>query len=255
MLASRESVGYEAAMSSDTAARINAAVEGRIRKFVEELTDLLKTAIRDLVADAASKIEVRAGAARARPAAARTASGRPSAARAPGPRAGADERVISGKKPATKAPTRRAGEVPPTESARVPRGKWKLPTTAGGKRTAAEMRRAEATVLAWVRAHPGQRVEPMAAALGVKTKDITRPLAKLVKSGAIRREGEKRATRYFPADGAASVGSDAVASRGAASGRTPTWEASEVKEAAAVRKRGVSKRRAEGGNAKKARPK
>jgi hypothetical protein len=51
---------------------------------------------------------------------------------------------------------------------------------------------------AHVKAHPGQGVEAIAAALKVKTHDITLPIAKLLASKTVKKKGQKRATKYFP---------------------------------------------------------
>jgi len=41
-------------------------------------------------------------------------------------------------------------------------------------------------------------VEQIKLALGASTKDLALPMRKLVASGAVRSEGAKRATTYFP---------------------------------------------------------
>ena len=38
----------------------------------------------------------------------------------------------------------------------------------------------------------------MAKALGVQTKELALPIAKLLKSKAIKKRGQKRATKYYP---------------------------------------------------------
>lgn len=219
MLASPDWVGYEAPMSNDTAVKINAAVEAQVRTFVEQLTILVKDAIRDLVTEAAGKIEVRSGAAHAP----RTGVAKSQARSvAVGSKGAAGAAKAGGRAAARATAAGAAGSTRTAAAARKPA--QKLPTTASGKRTAAEMKRAQDAVLAWVRANPGQRVEPMAKALGVATKDITRPLAKLAAAKLIRREGEKRATRYFPASGPASgssQGPDAAGTSEAAAKATP----------------------------------
>ena len=50
----------------------------------------------------------------------------------------------------------------------------------------------------WVKANPGQGVEAMARALGVQTKELALPIVKLLKSKAIKKRGQKRATKYYP---------------------------------------------------------
>jgi len=53
--------------------------------------------------------------------------------------------------------------------------------------------------------HPGHRVEQIGPALHLRTKDLARPIAKLLESSHLRREGEKRATKYFPGARAAAA--------------------------------------------------
>lgn len=50
-----------------------------------------------------------------------------------------------------------------------------------------------------VRRAPGSGFEALRAALGVDGKDLRRPLNDLLESGAIRKEGAKRGTKYYPA--------------------------------------------------------
>lgn len=69
---------------------------------------------------------------------------------------------------------------------------------AGGRRSAAEIEKTIARVKDFVSAHPGSRMEHIGAGLGLATKILTGPVAKLLAAGDIRREGERRATKYFP---------------------------------------------------------
>jgi hypothetical protein len=71
----------------------------------------------------------------------------------------------------------------------------------GAKRPPEEMARIKDQVLAYVNANPGNRVEHIKVALGYPTKDLSLPIKKLIAEGAIRAEGEKRATTYLPAAG------------------------------------------------------
>ena len=76
--------------------------------------------------------------------------------------------------------------------------KMAAPAHKGGRRTDAEIEKTTARVKAYVAANPGSRMEHIGAGLGQSTKDLARPVAKLLTSGDIRREGHKRATKYFP---------------------------------------------------------
>lgn len=75
----------------------------------------------------------------------------------------------------------------------------------GEKRTAAEIERAEAAVLDYVAKNQGQGVEQIGKALGMKTAELQRPIQKLLAEKKIRREGEKRGTRYFVGGGGAAA--------------------------------------------------
>lgn len=71
----------------------------------------------------------------------------------------------------------------------------------GNKRPADEIESVKDRVNEHVKTNPGQRVEQINHALGTTTKDVALPLKKLIAEGAIRSEGERRATAYFPGKG------------------------------------------------------
>src|SRR5262245_38953462 len=75
----------------------------------------------------------------------------------------------------------------------------KLPK--GAKRPADELAKVRDTVLEYVTANPGKRVEHMKAALGLETRELSLPIKKLIAEGSIRAEGHKRSTTYHPASG------------------------------------------------------
>ncbi len=68
-----------------------------------------------------------------------------------------------------------------------------------GRRSEAQMQRAAAALEAYIRQNPGSSAEQIGAALKVKRRQIAGPIETLLAGRAIRREGIKRATRYFPA--------------------------------------------------------
>jgi hypothetical protein len=72
----------------------------------------------------------------------------------------------------------------------------KLPK--GAKRPAEQLEAIKGKLLEHIQANPGQRVEQINQALGTATKDLALPIKKLLADGAIKSEGEKRATAYFP---------------------------------------------------------
>jgi len=71
----------------------------------------------------------------------------------------------------------------------------------GQKRPAAELDQLKQTVLDHITANPGQRIEQIKKDLGRETRELALPIKKLIAEGAVRSEGEKRATAYFPASG------------------------------------------------------
>lgn len=71
----------------------------------------------------------------------------------------------------------------------------------GNRRSPEEIDRASQALLAEIQSNPGLRVEQLGRALGAATKDLTLPLKKLLSQRMVRSEGQRRATRYFPAGG------------------------------------------------------
>jgi hypothetical protein len=90
------------------------------------------------------------------------------------------------------SPTPAAAPVPATSRRALPKG---------AKRPAGQLAGLRVTLVEFVKANPGQRVEQINKALGVSTKDLALPIRKLVAGGELRTEGAKRATKYFPAKG------------------------------------------------------
>jgi hypothetical protein len=71
----------------------------------------------------------------------------------------------------------------------------------GAKRPQSEIEKTKARVQDFIRSHPGLRIEQINKELGTQTRDLALPLRKLIADGAVRTEGEKRSTQYFPGDG------------------------------------------------------
>jgi uncharacterized heparinase superfamily protein len=71
-------------------------------------------------------------------------------------------------------------------------------SSSGGKRPPAELEAMVNKAGDWIKGNPGQGVEAMAKALGVQTKELALPIAKLLKSKAVKKRGQKRATKYYP---------------------------------------------------------
>lgn len=160
-------------------ADINARIEARIRSFAEELQGLIGSAIREHVENALGSFH--------------------SVGASAGPKRSAAPKEAAAA-PAPKGKVRRASR------------------RKGAKRTAAEIQKTTAALQAYIGSKPGQRMEQIGVALSTATKDLTRPLAKLIESGVVRREGVKRASRYF-ATGKAAAAPAAPKGHG---GRKPT---------------------------------
>lgn len=71
----------------------------------------------------------------------------------------------------------------------------------GAKRPANEIEKLKDAVLAHIKDHPGERIEQINGHMGTRTSDLSLPLKKLIADGAVRTEGDRRATKYFPGDG------------------------------------------------------
>lgn len=67
----------------------------------------------------------------------------------------------------------------------------------GAKRTPRELASEVKRLERHIADNPGQRIEEIARALGVATRELQLPARKLLAGGRVRTEGQKRATRYF----------------------------------------------------------
>ncbi|HEU5060722.1 MAG TPA: hypothetical protein VFU21_29530 [Kofleriaceae bacterium] len=76
-----------------------------------------------------------------------------------------------------------------------------LAASAGGRRSPDQIDATCQALLGEIGANPGQRIEQIGAAIGMRTKDLALPIRKLVAHKQIRTEGQRRATRYFPGAG------------------------------------------------------
>lgn len=68
------------------------------------------------------------------------------------------------------------------------------------RRTNADLEADKAALAAYVTANPGQRLEEIADGLAISSKDLKRPALLLLGERALRKEGERRGTRYFSND-------------------------------------------------------
>lgn len=56
-----------------------------------------------------------------------------------------------------------------------------------------------------IRRHPGMTAIEIGAALSMATREIARPIKKLIATGDVRRTGVKSNTRYYPAEAPSST--------------------------------------------------
>jgi hypothetical protein len=69
----------------------------------------------------------------------------------------------------------------------------------GAKRTTEELSTMADAFMAYITEHPGQRMEHIAKELGYTTQELTLPVKKLLSTGKLHVEGQKRATSYYAA--------------------------------------------------------
>ncbi|ACY17100.1 hypothetical protein [Haliangium ochraceum] len=83
----------------------------------------------------------------------------------------------------------------------------------GGKRSPEEIEKTAETLLEYISENPGQRMETIGRAMNASTQELTLPIKKLLSSGKLRTEGQKRATTYFKAEEPSESKSPAVRRR------------------------------------------
>lgn len=66
-----------------------------------------------------------------------------------------------------------------------------------GKRSSELVNKSAELVLAYVKAHQGQRLEEIGRGLKVGTKELKLPVSKLVAAKKLKRRGQRRGTKYF----------------------------------------------------------
>jgi hypothetical protein len=69
----------------------------------------------------------------------------------------------------------------------------------GAKRPPGELAKIVERLAAHIKAHPGQRMEHIGAALGASTAELNLPMRKLLVTKRVKTTGHKRATEYYPA--------------------------------------------------------
>jgi len=71
----------------------------------------------------------------------------------------------------------------------------------GVKRSSDELEDLSDKFVAFVKDHPGLRIEQINKQLGTTTKDLALPIRKLLADGALKAKGQKRSTTYFAGEG------------------------------------------------------
>jgi hypothetical protein len=76
-----------------------------------------------------------------------------------------------------------------------------LASAGNGRRSPDQIEATCQALVGEIGARPGQRIEQIGSAIGMRTKDLALPIRKLVREKRIRTEGHRRATKYFPGAG------------------------------------------------------
>ena len=95
---------------------------------------------------------------------------------------------------AAAAPAKRKAAAAPKKKA-APAASKRKP---GAKRAPEEIAKTTTQLFDYISQKPGGRIEEIAKAINIATKDLTLPIKKLLGDKKIRSQGERRATKYFP---------------------------------------------------------
>jgi hypothetical protein len=144
-------------------------LRARVESFVSDLSELIRRAALEAVAETLKKGEPVVSPTRR--------VGRPAKA------AGVEEKRAVGRPRAVKA---------------VVVSKASAKRKVGEKRPPQLLAQITEQVFNHVKANPGQGVEQIAKALSTSTKELTLPIRKLLNDKKVSSKGQKRATRYFP---------------------------------------------------------
>ena len=138
---------------------VNDQIRDRVEAFAAELTELIRAAAMETVANALGEGAVGGGRGRGR-----------------GRRAAAAAIALRGGRRGSRAAAREKG----------------------AKRPPQEIEKLTAKLGDYVKSNPGQRIEQIAKSMGTSTKELNLPVKKLIATKAIKTRGQKRATQYFP---------------------------------------------------------
>jgi hypothetical protein len=170
---------------------IDTQIRSHVDAFVEKLSGLVRQqaleAVRSALGGGSSTAAVAPKAAAAP--AKRKAAAAPKKKAAPAPKKKAAPAAAKPVAPA--APAAKAAPAPkaaPAASKRKP----------GAKRAPEEIAKTTTQLFDYISQKPGGRIEEIAKAINIATKDLTLPIKKLLGDKKIRSQGERRATKYFP---------------------------------------------------------
>lgn len=65
------------------------------------------------------------------------------------------------------------------------------------RRSSEDLEKLSGSFLAYVKAHPGQRLEEIGAGMGTATSELKRPVQLLLEAGSLSTQGQRRGTKYF----------------------------------------------------------
>ena len=149
---------------------IDARIEERVRAFTKDLRALIGEAAHEAIDQAFRS------------------AGMQVAAKAAAPKATAPKAAPAAPKAAAAAP----------KAAAASGGKRK-PRPKGTRRTSEQMAKDLEVLREYVAANPGKTALELGGVLGMATREMTRPLSKLIASGDVYKDGVKSHTRYYPA--------------------------------------------------------
>jgi hypothetical protein len=111
----------------------------------------------------------------------------------------ADLTELGAPAPRASAGTRRAGPPPARRATDPTSGPSRIPRARkGARRDAASMQKIIGVIVSAVEKHPeGLRSEDLQRELGLRKKDLARPIQIALDQKTLRKTGIKRATRYF----------------------------------------------------------
>lgn len=104
---------------------------------------------------------------------------------------------LAGTQAVRRGPGRPAKSGTPSPIADAPAASKMPRARKGGKRSQGDVLAVAASLLDYISAHAGERLEQISKGLGVPSKELKLPVQKLFEQNKIKTTGEKRGTKYF----------------------------------------------------------